>query len=61
MRLRLDLDRQTAAALQDAAFADLRTMPSQAIVLIRRALGLPDGYQKLLSAVEQDVTAGQLS
>jgi hypothetical protein len=44
MRLRLDLDRETAMALQDAAFADLRPMPSQAIVLIRRALGLPVPY-----------------
>jgi hypothetical protein len=62
MRLRLDLDRETAMALQDAAFADLRPMPSQAIVLIRRALGLPvpypdigDGYREPIAA-ESEVT-----
>jgi hypothetical protein len=44
MRLRLDLDRETAMALQDAAFADLRPMPAHALVLIRRALGLPVPY-----------------
>jgi hypothetical protein len=41
MRLRLDLDRETSLALQDSASCDLRTMPSQAVVLIRKALGLP--------------------
>jgi hypothetical protein len=51
MRLRLDLDRETAMALQDAAFADLRPMPSQAIVLIRRALGLPVPYPEVLPVV----------
>jgi hypothetical protein len=44
MRLRIDLDRETSIALQDAAFADLRPMPAQALVLIRRALGLPVPY-----------------
>lgn len=65
MRLRLDLDRETAMALQDAAFADLRPMPSQAIVLIRRALGLPvpypdigDGYQEPVSARSESAHVG---
>lgn len=44
MRLRIDLDRETSIALQDAAFADLPPMPAHALVLIRRALGLPVPY-----------------
>jgi hypothetical protein len=63
MRLRLDLDRETAMALQDAALADLRPMPSQAIVLIRRALGLPVPYALVLpdtptEKIEEAVYAG---
>jgi hypothetical protein len=66
MRLRLDLDRETAMALQDAAFADLRPMPSQAIVLIRRALGLPvpypdiggDSYREPVSAGSESAHVG---
>jgi hypothetical protein len=60
MRLRLDLDRETTMALQDAAFADLRPMPSQAIVLIRRALGLPVPYPDIGEPVSAESGAAHV-
>jgi hypothetical protein len=41
MRLRLDLDPQTAEALAVSAVREMRPAPMQAEVLLRRALGLP--------------------
>lgn len=41
MRLRLDLDRETSAALMEAASADLRPVTMHAQVILRRSLGLP--------------------
>ncbi len=41
MRLRLELDSQTAEALAQSAIRELRPATLQAEVLLRRALGLP--------------------
>lgn len=40
MKVQLDLDAETAARLIDAAMADYRSIPWQATVILRRALGL---------------------
>jgi hypothetical protein len=58
MRLRIDLDRETSLALQDAAAGDLRTMPSQAVVLIRKALGLAVPIPDVLDVYKEPITAG---
>jgi hypothetical protein len=57
MRLRLDLDRETSLALQDSASCDLRTMPSQAVVLIRKALGLPVPIPDALDVYKEPIAA----
>jgi hypothetical protein len=44
MRLRLDLDGETAAALLQAAMADLRNPAQQAVATLRRGLGLAVPY-----------------
>lgn len=41
MRLKLDLDAETASRLRDVAFRELRSVDSEAVVLLRTALGLP--------------------
>ena len=43
-RVRLDLDRETFDALTDKAFAERRTVPLQAEVILRLALSLPFPY-----------------
>jgi hypothetical protein len=48
MRLRLNLDTETSLALQHAACEDLRTMPAQAVVLLRKALGLKVPYPPVI-------------
>ncbi len=42
MKIRLDIDTETAERLVEAAVAERRPIAMQAEVLLRRALGLPD-------------------
>ena len=61
MRLRFELDTQTAEALAQSAIRELRPVPLQAEVLLRRALGLPvpkealESTRELVSAGATDV------
>jgi hypothetical protein len=57
MRLRIDLDPQTAEALAKSAVRELRPVPMQAEVLLRRALGLPFPKESPANAPEP-VAAG---
>ena len=57
MKLRLELDQQTAEALTKSAISELRPTPLQAEVLLRRALGLPVPKESPASAPEP-VSAG---
>ncbi len=43
MRLRLDLDSRLYEALVAASYKEYRPLDWQALVLLRRALGLPEG------------------
>ncbi len=52
MRLRLELDTQTAEALAQSAIRELRPASMQAEVLLRRALGLPVPKEALESTRE---------
>ncbi len=59
MRLRLELDTQTAEALAQSAIRELRPASMQAEVLLRRALGLPVPKEPVESA--QELTAAGAS
>jgi hypothetical protein len=54
MRLQLNLDTETSLALQRAAFDDLRTMPDEAVALLRKALGLPVPYLPVIDVARKD-------
>jgi hypothetical protein len=40
--MRIPIDRETERALAESGIRELRPAPMQAVILIRRALGLPD-------------------
>lgn len=54
-RLRLDLDQETFLALTDRALRERRDPVSQAVVMLRQALGLPFPYPE--STQQADPTA----
>lgn len=45
MRIKLDLDRQTAERLMEEALALRRPIAWQAEIILRRALGLPERFE----------------
>jgi hypothetical protein len=55
MRLRINLDTETSLALQRSAYEDLRTMPAQAVALLRKALGLSVPYPSVIDVQPSDV------
>jgi hypothetical protein len=57
MLLRLRLDNETAGRLCDMALRELRTVDSEAIVLLRAGLGLPVPLPPLASERERAVPA----
>lgn len=55
-RLRLEMDQETYDALAAAAVHDLRSLPDQGVVLLRRQLGLPVPYPCRRPAVQMTGT-----
>ena len=55
MRIRLDLDRETASRLVEAATIERRPVGWQASVLLRRALGLPFPPMALTEGDQREV------
>lgn len=51
-RIRIEMDDETYGALLSRAGEDLRTLPDQALVLIRKGLGLAFPYPPLIDVTE---------
>ena len=59
MRLKLELDPQTAGALLEEAIRDLRTVDMEAEALLRRALGLPVPFPDPAGQDDHKTAAGR--
>jgi hypothetical protein len=58
-RIRVEMDDETYGALLSRAGEDLRTLPDEALMLIRKGLGLPFPYPPLIDVKEEPRQAMQ--